>query len=226
MPESRTIAIMSATSYPGNPDTKRLESIRRLGSSTFNYWFGYVANLTLVAWLVSYAWGHGRLQLSHEAFAGLAVGGLLSWTLAEYLLHRYVYHEWASFLSVGHALHHKSPSDLIGVPWYLTTIGLVALFFLIALPLPATKVGPVMGFSWLGYVFYCICHHGSHHWNLKRGWLARMRRHHLIHHGHPEFNWGFTTPLWDLILGTYYLRGKSATARQVETPVNKAQPNG
>lgn len=215
---------MSAASFPGNPDARRLERIRRLGSSTFNYWFGYVANLTQVAWLVSYAWSHGHLQLSYGAFTGLAVAGLLSWTLAEYLLHRYVYHEWASFLSVGHAFHHKNPRDLIGVPWYLTTIAQVALFFLLSLVLPTTKLGPVMGFSWLGYVFYCICHHASHHWNLKRGWLERMKRHHLLHHGHPDVNWGFTTPIWDLILGTYYVRGKSPAAGKTAASVSDARP--
>jgi sterol desaturase/sphingolipid hydroxylase (fatty acid hydroxylase superfamily) len=187
-----------------HPNPDRVKSIRRLGSSTFNYWFGYVANLSLVVWLVSHAWHSGRLVLGISWFVFLALVGLLSWTLTEYLLHRYVYHAWRSFLSLGHALHHEEPQALIGVPWYLTTILLIGVFALLALPFRASVVGVVMGFNWLGYIFYCICHHGSHHWNTKRGWLQRMKRHHLAHHGHPEYNWGFTSPIWDLVFRTYY----------------------
>ena len=203
------------------PSPKHVESIRRLGSSTFNYWFGYVANLSLVVWLASHAWRHGRLGFSRPEFALLALVGLLSWTLTEYLLHRYVYHAWTSFLSVGHALHHRNPNDLIGIPWYLTTIIVIAVFALLSLPFRSSIVGVVMGFNWLGYIFYCVCHHGSHHWNIKRGWLNKMKRHHLAHHGHPQFNWGFTTPWWDLVFRTYYKRDRAESASQVPLPADE-----
>jgi sterol desaturase/sphingolipid hydroxylase (fatty acid hydroxylase superfamily) len=182
----------------------RTEWIRRLGSSTFNYWFGYVANITLVVWLVSRAFATGRPRLTALELVSFAAAGLLSWTLVEWLLHRYIYHLWPSFLSEGHALHHEKPRALIGVPWYLTAIALVLLYELLAIPLRPSSTGVVMGMSWLGYIFYCIAHHGSHHWSLRRGWLKKMKRHHLIHHAHPEYNWGFTTPLWDHVFGTHY----------------------
>jgi len=209
---------------PRTEHAQRLERIRRLGSSKFNYWFGYVANLSLVTWLVSYAWHDGRLAMSRAKFAALAALGLLSWTLAEYLLHRYVYHAWTSFLTTGHALHHQNPRALIGVPWYLTTVALVALFFLLRIPIHAPALGVVMGSSWLGYVFYCICHHGSHHWDLRHGWLARMKRHHLAHHGHQEFNWGFTTPLWDLVFQTYYDRNQGTAGRVRPDQAQETRP--
>jgi hypothetical protein len=69
------------------------------------------------------------------------------------------------------------------------------------------SVGVVMASCWTGYVFYCLIHHGSHHWNFRNRWLRRMRRHHLIHHAHPHTNWGFTTSLWDHVFGTAYQRG-------------------
>jgi hypothetical protein len=191
-----------STTLPDN--NTRTEFIRRLGSSTFNYWFGYVANLSLVIWLASHAFAGGRARLGPLAFAAYAITGLLSWTLAEFLVHRYVYHLWTSFLTDGHALHHKSPRALIGVPWYLSTIALILFFELLAVPLRPSSTGVVMGFSWLGYILYCVAHHGSHHWTFKRGWLKRMKRHYLLHHAHPEFNWGFTTPLWDHVFRTHY----------------------
>ncbi len=205
---------------------ERLESIRRLGSSTFNYWFGYVANVSLVIWLVSHAWHDGRLSLGRGELVLLALGGLLSWTLSEYFLHRYVYHAWSSFLSVGHAFHHKNPSALIGVPWYLTTVILLALFALLSVFFRTSILGVVMGFNWLGYIFYCMCHHGSHHWNTGLGWLEKMKRHHLAHHGHPEFNWGFTTTFWDLVFRTHYdrdinlARGKRGKRANIDGPGN------
>jgi cyclopropane-fatty-acyl-phospholipid synthase len=188
----------------------RTELIRRLGSSTFNYWFGYVANLTLVGWLVSHAVAGGPARLPGLALCALAAIGLCSWTLSEFLLHRYAYHLVPSFLSQGHALHHRDPRALIGVPWYLTTVAVVALYELLALAAPhhAAGTGVVLGFNWLGYVFYCLSHHASHHWTLRRGWLLKMKRHHLIHHAHPEHNWGFTTPLWDHVFGTRYGNGR------------------
>jgi len=193
----------------------RTELIRKLGSSTFNYWFGYVANLILVVWLVSHAVSHGRTLLGPFELLAYAAAGLLAWTLAEYLLHRYIYHLWTSFLTEGHALHHATPRAHIGVPWYLTAIALVLAFELLVIPLRPASTGVVMGFAWLGYVFYCITHHGSHHWSYKHGWLKKMKRHHLIHHAHPEYNWGFTTPLWDHAFGTHYDRARKPRAQKV-----------
>jgi sterol desaturase/sphingolipid hydroxylase (fatty acid hydroxylase superfamily) len=186
--------------------TPRTELIRKLGSSTFNYWFGYVANISLVIWLVSHGVGRAGADLTPLAFAAYAVVGLFSWTLAEFVLHRYAYHLWTSFLTEGHALHHAKPRALIGVPWYLTTIALIALFEGLAVPLRASSTGVVMGFAWLGYILYCVAHHGSHHWAFKNRWLREMKRHHLLHHAHPTYNWGFTTSLWDHVFGTHYDR--------------------
>jgi sterol desaturase/sphingolipid hydroxylase (fatty acid hydroxylase superfamily) len=193
----------------GHPPEARTDLIRRLGSSTFNYWFGYVANLALVIWMVSHAFslgGEAHPRMSGVAFAVEAAVGLFAWTLAEYLLHRYMYHAWPSFLSEGHTLHHQRPRDLIGIPWYLTTVGIIVIFKLVSWPFDPAATGVVMGFCWLGYIFYCVTHHGSHHWRLRRGWLKTMQMHHLIHHGHDESNWGFTTTLWDHVFGTYYRR--------------------
>jgi len=199
-----------ATSEVSGRDQRR-ELIRRLGSSTFNYWFGYVANLTLVGWMVSHAFHEGHPALGPLAFAGCAILGLVSWTLSEFLLHRYMYHLWPSFLSEGHGLHHKRPRDLIGIPWYLTTIAVILIFEGLILIFPLAPTAVILGFNWLGYVGYCIAHHASHHWNVRNPWLMRMKVHHLVHHRHPEFNWGFTTTVWDHLFGTAYkLPPKSA----------------
>jgi sterol desaturase/sphingolipid hydroxylase (fatty acid hydroxylase superfamily) len=180
------------------------EFVRKLGSSHFNYWFGYVANLSLVTWLCSRAFSGGHLRLHPAAFLACAVLGLLSWTLSEYVLHRYVYHVWPSFLSVGHDLHHKQPKALIGVPWWLTSCIILGLYSGLASAMSPAATGVVMAFNWLGYVGYCLAHHGSHHWSLRNSYFRRIKRAHLLHHAYPEYNWGFTTPLWDIVFGTQF----------------------
>jgi hypothetical protein len=207
-PASRPAAHPSPASAAGS-QPERTDFIRRLGSSRFNYWFGYVANLTLVAWMASHAWVGGHLVLTPVKLFVYASTGLLSWTLSEYLLHRYVYHVVPSFLSEGHALHHDSPRALIGVPWYLTTIIVVAVFYAVTLVAARPATGVFMAMNWFGYVLYCLAHHGSHHFQYRNGWLKKMKRHHLIHHAHPAYNWGFTTALWDRVFRTHYDRRPS-----------------
>lgn len=52
-------------------------------------------------------------------------GGLVGWSLIEYLLHRVVFHH-APILSQIHEWHHRSPQDLIGTPaWASVLIGLI-----------------------------------------------------------------------------------------------------
>lgn len=194
--------------------------VRRLGSSRFNYWFGYVANLALVAWLASHAFVRGQLVLRPVVLALVAVGGLLSWTLSEYLLHRFVYHVVPSFLSEGHALHHDSPRALIGVPWYLTTIIVLAVFYAVTLVAQPAPTGVFMAMNWLGYVGYCLAHHGSHHFQYRNAWLKKMKRHHLIHHAHPAYNWGFTTALWDRVFRTHYDRRAKTLVTAVAGPAS------
>lgn len=185
-------------------DKPRTELIRKLGSSPFNYWFGYVANLALIVWLASHAMSGGQLTLGLGQLLFFVVSGLYAWTLAEYLLHRFVYHVLPSFLSVGHGLHHADPKALIGVPWYLTAVAIVVIFFGASRLARPAAVGVFMAALWSGYVLYCLAHHGSHHFRYTNRWLRRMRRHHLIHHAHPQYNWGFTTALWDHVFGTVY----------------------
>lgn len=187
--------------------------VKRLGSSRFNYWFGYVANLTLTVWLASHGFASGRSLLSPLAWAGWAAFGLASWTLCEYVLHRYVYHVWSSFLSTGHDLHHQAPRELIGVPWYLTAAIIVVLYQGLAHVFSPAPLGVAMAFTWLGYIAYCIAHHGSHHWSLKLPWLRQMKKHHQLHHAYPEYNWGFTTSFWDMVFGTHWARSPEAKRR-------------
>ncbi len=180
----------------------RRARIREASSSVFNYWFGYVANVSLALWLASRAFAHGQSSLGVPAWIACAFSGLFLWTFVEYALHRFLYHELESPLKVGHDLHHGEPRSLLGVPWYITTVALLGVYYAIASVFNPARTGVVMAFAWLGYLGYCAMHHSFHHARWKAQWFVNARRRHSIHHARHDVNWGVTTPLWDVIFRT------------------------
>lgn len=131
-------------------------------------------------------------------------GGLIGWTLIEYLLHRILFHH-APILSQIHERHHNSPQELIGTPaWASALLGLIVV---------AGPSWAALGFGLgtavtagltTGYLCYVFIHYATHHWQPRRGsylYRARLRHarhHHLSHLG----DFGVTTGLWDRVFGT------------------------
>ncbi|MDU6835888.1 MAG: sterol desaturase family protein, partial [Bradyrhizobium sp.] len=94
-----------------------------------------------------------------------AAGGTLLWTLAEYLVHRFLYHEVA-ILKQLHGLHHARPSDLIGAPIWVSVVIFLSFFVLVAsLADLQTASGTTSGLL-TGYVLYLLVHDAVHHWPL------------------------------------------------------------
>ncbi len=131
-------------------------------------------------------------------------GGLVGWTLIEYLLHRVLFHH-APILSKIHARHHHAPQDLIGTPaWASALIGLIV----VASPSWAT-LGFGLGTAATaglvtGYLWYDFVHYASHHWRPRRNsYLYRARLRHARHHHRSDSgNFGVTTSVWDRVFGT------------------------
>lgn len=180
-----------------------IELVRRLGSSRFNYWFGYVANGAWVAFLCAHGMPGGESPVGLRRGAALVAGGLLAWTLLEYLLHRYLYHVLPTFLRTGHLLHHERSRELIGIPWYITSAALWGLWMGLRNVVDPGALGVAAGSCWAGYIGYCLVHHGTHHWRMASGYGRRLKKLHQLHHIYPDTNWGVTTPLWDHVFGTY-----------------------
>jgi sterol desaturase/sphingolipid hydroxylase (fatty acid hydroxylase superfamily) len=57
-----------------------------------------------------------------------------------------------------------------------------------------------------GYIIYGLAHFIIHHARFKQPLLRRWAAAHHVHHYHPDSNFGVTTPLWDVLLGTRYVR--------------------
>jgi hypothetical protein len=145
----------------------------------------------------------------------LFVSGLLSVTLIEYVVHRWLFHQvpknhgdqMVHFIM--HGYHHDFPNDTKRLVFPLS-------FMLPTSALFASLSWVVVGSDWLqlfggiatGYMLYDWVHYYTHHFRPKRGlgqWL--MKYHILHHHDSPNHRFGITSPLWDLIFGTYLSNG-------------------
>lgn len=154
-----------------------------------------------------------------EAVAGVRVllfmGGVLFWTLTEYLLHRFVFHYqpssgWGQKLHfLAHGVHHDYPNDstrLVMPP--SVSLPLSFLFYgLFSLLLPGGSLPCFFAGFLSGYVCYDTIHYATHHAPMK-GRLGRWLKHHHLRHHYSDSARGFgvSTPLWDHVFGTMYER--------------------
>jgi sterol desaturase/sphingolipid hydroxylase (fatty acid hydroxylase superfamily) len=143
--------------------------------------------------------------------AAAFLGGMLAWTVAEYFLHRYVFH-WTNDTAWGrrvhfllHGVHHDYPSDRdrLVMP-LLTSIPLAVIFYTLFISLLHHGMGEAAfaGFV-VGYLFYDGTHFYVHHFVPTGRWGKFLRRHHMTHHfADHDGGFGVSSPLWDLVLRT------------------------
>lgn len=140
---------------------------------------------------------------------GLAVtAGVATWSLAEYLLHRYLGHDkrtWPNPFGIEHTRHH-SQGDYFA-PNYkkgIAALGALSLVVPLAMALVGTWLGALYGCAFVGmYLTYEWLHRRAHTHPGHGRYGRFMRRHHFYHHfGNPKSNHGVTSPLWDWLFGT------------------------
>lgn len=178
------------------------ELIRKISSSHFNYWFGYVSNLSIVAFLTLQGFNGTNSLLTWYEWIYIPAIGLFTWTFLEYFLHKYAYHVWDGPFEKGHGLHHEKPYDLMGVPWYLTAVVIIGIYYGLALIFNPAYLAVYMAYVWLGYIGYCIVHHAIHHWNFENKLFKKLKRHHYVHHAKDDKNIGIVTTFWDHVFGS------------------------
>lgn len=136
------------------------------------------------------------------------LGGLLAWTLFEYVIHYPLGHllRGRMLISSEHLRHHGN--ILYFSPLSLKLRGalpVVAILFALC----ALLVGPAAASGFVAAVAagWCIYEglHQSIHVKGPHGRYSRWAaRHHLAHHfGDPNCNYGVTTDLWDRLLGSH-----------------------
>lgn len=168
------------------------------------------------------------MTFSTLPFGQLAVAalvGLFAWTLAEYLLHRFVMHELGGrgLPSREHLLHHADPEHNQGRP-ILSWVGIALIGLVVFVPLGSLLGGATVGWAalggWLlGYGTYRRIHNRSHSHAPRGGYGRWVRVHHFHHHhGHPMANHGVTSPLWDRVFGTLEVPGVIRVPRRHAMP--------
>ena len=137
------------------------------------------------------------------------IGGLIVWTVTEYLLHRFIFHyepnsEFGKKMHfIFHGVHHDYPRDkkrLVMPP--SASIPLAALFyFLFSLVLEKQLLFAFFPGFILGYLVYDRLHYAMHHHNFKSPILKKVKQHHMLHHYQdPTKGYGVSSSLWDIIL--------------------------
>ncbi|EDY48894.1 conserved hypothetical protein [Streptomyces clavuligerus] len=135
-------------------------------------------------------------------------GGVLAWTLLEWLLHGQVFHSrrLRNPFAKEHALHHANLLHIVGWPRKLLTLAFVVVTLIVLLRLALGHFDAVAFPCGLGlaYVAYEALHRIIHLRPPRTAYGRWMRLHHTQHHFHtPRQNFGVTTTAWDRVFGTY-----------------------
>ena len=144
------------------------------------------------------------------------IAGIVSWTLMEYMVHRYLFHfktdspAIKKFLYVIHGIHHEYPRDVnrLFMP-PLAGMIFILVFFSLFYPFMGTTVFVFLPGFVNGYLLYSFNHYFMHTRKppklLKSWWV-----HHSMHHyKHEDKVFGVSSPFWDHVFST--LPPKKAT---------------
>ena len=157
----------------------------------------------------------GVIHVGLWASLGYVVGGYLTWTLAEYWIHRVIFHFepedgiGARLHWMIHGVHHDHPNDplrLVMPP--AASVPLALLFYgLFWLVLGADRAYAFGAGFLLGYLAYDMIHYHLHH-HTPRTRLGRwLRELHMRHHFQDdERGFGISAPYWDRVFGTMHVR--------------------
>ncbi|KAF9214240.1 fatty acid alpha-hydroxylase [Podila verticillata] len=152
--------------------------------------------------------------LQTEQAATLFVGGMFLWTLAEYVIHRFLFHlddylpnstfwQVAHFLL--HGIHHYLPMDRLRLvmPPALAVALAIPINKLIHSALPYAQAYAVFSGLLLGYVLYDMTHYYLHHAKVFKIHFREMKTYHLAHHyKNFEGGYGITSKIWDKVFNT------------------------
>ena len=183
--------------------------ILRMSRTPANYWAEFGLDIPLgVALIVA---GLRRHDLRPgEAFLTVLLG-LFIFSYLEYAIHRWLFHGSIQIFVQGHRKHHENPLGYDALPFFLPSLLILAMTGVFALLMNTSYAFLLSGVMAFGYVTYGLGHFAIHHTRFHQPLARRWAANHLVHHYHPENNFGVTTPLWDLWLGTRYVykRGPS-----------------
>lgn len=150
-------------------------------------------------------------------FVGMFIVGLISWTLFEYVLHRWIFHyvpkaKWALRLHfIFHGVHHDYPNDVkrLVMPLSVSIPLALGVYFALRAFMPPVYLYPFFSAFVLGYVFYDTVHYALHHFNFKGEVWKKIKKHHMLHHySDSTKGFGVSSELWDKVLNSGFSKKK------------------
>ncbi|HTG94655.1 MAG TPA: sterol desaturase family protein [Pyrinomonadaceae bacterium] len=154
-----------------------------------------------------------------QNFALLGLG-ILSWIFIEYGLHRFIFHYSArsslgrKLVYAAHLSHHenpKAPSKFL--PGFVLSAPVATAYWLLLYLASGSAhfaTYLLIGVG-VGYITYQLLHFQAHHLRPRLRVFRYLQTYHMLHHYRtPELRFGVTSPLIDLVFGTFRpLRRKS-----------------
>jgi len=164
-------------------------------------------DLCIIAGLIGLGLSKG---VDIAAFWWLIPAGVFTWTLVEYLMHRFAFHYEAEnetgkkLIYMLHIIHHDHPTDsdkLYQPP--LVNITIIALLFGFFYLLMGNLVYLFLPGIIFGYLAYSTIHFVIHKFKPPFEFLKPLWRHHNLHHYRfQDKAFGVSSPFWDFIFGT------------------------
>jgi 4-hydroxysphinganine ceramide fatty acyl 2-hydroxylase len=141
--------------------------------------------------------------------------GLFSWTLIEYLFHRFLFHidtflpshrYFYTLHFLVHGVHHFMPIDpyrLVMPPALFFILACLVLPFLNALSDTLSVKMTYFSGILFGYVAYDLTHYYLHHANVLTHYMKSLKEYHMDHHfKNPNSGFGVTSKFWDLVFNS------------------------
>ena len=183
-------------------------------SHPFLEWFTGTRPRTLVLIFLPVSillfWAGAAAGWSPLASSALFGGGLMLWTVIEYLMHRFLFHLTPRgrfgvlFAYLIHGVHHAFPEDRRR--WLMppiVSVPVTAVLFFAGYLAVGVAAYPLFAGAVLGYLAYDLLHYASHAGSLRGRVAHYLRQHHMTHHYRlPETRFGVSSPLWDRVFGT------------------------
>ena len=163
----------------------------------------------IISSTIYYAYNILGHQFNFLTILALWLGGMVTWTLAEYCLHRFAFHQegrckvmQAVHYAV-HTYHHDHPEDVnrLFMP-PLPVIVILGLFFALFYVIMGNYAWYFLPGFEFAYVMYSVVHYTSH----TRGtnsWFKKVCAHHMLHHYKSEDKaFGVSSTFWDRVFNT------------------------
>ena len=179
-------------------------------------WCTHVHPLTpLMLWvpvIFLFLWKAANQGLPLTEWVGVFFLGVFIWTLAEYLMHRFLYHFSAKskvgkyLVQLFHGFHHDDPQDptRLVMPTVPAILMLGTGCFVLHTLLPDGHNYIFTAAFLVGYLGYDYIHYATHHFSMKSKIGRFLKRHHFHHHfADHSVKFGVSNPFWDFIFGTY-----------------------